>query len=150
MPWNGHTRRMSNIFQNFFPLCLHLSCGLAIYKQTRNTCRHISLSLCVPGLPVPPAPTFLRWGLLMSSPATNRQKDTNSWLRLNENCGIVVGRSLAAISFPPLHRVRECVYILYVCTEIKFEQGYYSINISLMSSFTSKKCSQNMAPGNKC
>jgi len=94
-------------------------CGLAIYKQTCNTCRHISLSLlclpvcvCVWGCPSTPRLSPSHSCLLMSSPATNRQKDTNSWLRLNGNCETVVGRSLAAISFPlpQCTSMRECVH----------------------------------------
>jgi len=114
---------------HYSPLCLSFfrslslsgswPCGLAIYKQTCNTCRHISLSLlclpvcvCVWGCPSTPRLSPSHSCLLMSSPATNRQKDTNSWLRLNGNCETVVGRSLAAISFPlpQCTSMRECVH----------------------------------------
>lgn len=87
---------------------------------------HVSVCVCMCGYACwyifPDFPR--RSGLLMSSPTANRQKDTNSWLRLNGNCEIVVGRSLAAISFPPAESlqcacVRECVliyaYVLCLC-----------------------------------
>lgn len=117
---------LSYILSPLFLLCVSLNLGRAAWRFINKrathaaifpcpcclTCGCVYMCECVSRVALQlPLPSCHHSGLLMSSLATNRQKDTNSWLRLNENCGIVFGRSLAAISFPPQHGMRECVYV---------------------------------------